>query len=111
MLRKLRRTFPPEYCIELSVESPNAHLAEVPVRVDDLSPLHLPLALPGEVEAAALHLLPADWRVGQQEAAGHLVWRHLLSTLQGSQVGRLQVLTMKRGSLNEWDNRGDNISG
>ena len=84
---------PPEYCIELCVQSPDAHLAEVPVRVDDLSPLHLPLALPGEVQAAALHLLPADGSVGQEEAAGDFVWRHLLSALQGSQVGRLQVLS------------------
>ena len=97
MLRKRRQTFPPEYCIELRVQSPNAHLAEVPVRVDDLSPLHFPLALPGEVEAAPLHLLPADGSVGQQEAAGHLVRRHLLSALQGSEVGGLQVLTSKRG--------------
>ena len=92
-LPELRQTFQPEYCIELCVESSDAHLAEVPVRVDDLSPLHLPLALPGEIEAAALHLLPADGSVGQQEAAGDLVRRHLLSALEGSEVGGLQVLT------------------
>ena len=88
----LRQTFKPEYCIKLCVQSSDAHLAEVPVRVDDLSPLHLPLALPSEIEATSLHLLPADGSVGQQEAAGHLVGRHLLSALEGSQVGGLQVL-------------------
>ena len=73
----------PEYRIKLSVESSNPHLAEVPVRVDNLSSLHLPLALSGEVEPAALHLLPADGSVGQQEATGNLVGGHLLPGLQG----------------------------
>ena len=35
--------YPPEYSIELSVQTADAHLAEVPVRVDDLLPLRLSL--------------------------------------------------------------------
>ena len=35
--------YPPEYSIELSVQTTDAHLAEVPVRVDDLLPLCLGL--------------------------------------------------------------------
>ena len=84
--------FRPEYSVELCVQAPDAHLAEVPVRVDNLGPLHLALALAGEVEAAALRLLEADAGVGQEEPAGHLVRRHLLPALQGPQVGRLAVL-------------------
>ena len=105
-LPELRQTFQPEYCIELCVESSDAHLAEVPVRVDDLSPLHLPLALPGQIEAAPLHLLPADGSVGQEEAAGHLVRSHLLSALQGSEVGGLQVLPSKRAFSSQYESMG-----
>ena len=96
-----RTSFLPEYSIELGVQSSNSHLAEVPVRVDDLSPLHLPFALAGEVEAAALHLLPADRRVGQEQPAGDLVGGNLLPGLEGSEVGGLEVL--KSPHHNEWD--------
>ena len=36
-------TYSPEYSIELGVQAPDAHLAEVPVWVDDLLPLCLGL--------------------------------------------------------------------
>ena len=104
-------TCSPEYSIELGVQTPDAHLAEVPVWVDDLLPLCLGLhmrcyyqwspghspphthpALPGEVHVAALRLLPGDRGVGQQQSAGHFVGIHILPGLESSQVGGLTIL-------------------
>ena len=63
----------PEYSIELRVQTSDAHLAEVPVRVDDLCPLHFALALAGQVHGAALHLAPLNGGVGKKESTGDLV--------------------------------------
>ena len=82
----------PEYSIELSIQTTNSHLAEVPVGVDDLLSLHLGLALAGEVHGAALHLLPGDGSVGQQQTTGHLVRGNILPSLHGLQIGGFTVL-------------------
>ena len=63
----------PEYSIELRVQTSDAHLAEVPVWVDDLRPLNLALALPSQVHGAALHLAPLYGGVGKKESTGDLV--------------------------------------
>ena len=58
--------------IEFCVQAPDAHLGEVPVGVDYLRPLDLPLALAHQVEAAALHLLPGHHGVDEEQATRHL---------------------------------------
>ena len=63
----------PEYSIELRVQTSDAHLAEVPVRVDDLRPLHLALTLTRQVHGAALHFAPLNGSVGKKESTGDLV--------------------------------------
>jgi hypothetical protein len=58
----------PEDGVELLVEAADAHLAEVPVRIDDGLPHDLAFRLAAQLEGRPLGLLEDDARVGQAQA-------------------------------------------
>lgn len=82
----------PENCIELCVQTTNTHFGKVPIRVDDLCSLDLPLRFPCQIQTTSFHLLKANPSIDKEKSTGHFMWRHLFSSLKCSQVGCLTVL-------------------
>ena len=73
LLHDLRREHPgregsPEDGVELFVETADAHLAEVPVRVDDGLPHNLALGLAAQLDGRAFALFKDDAGVGNADA-------------------------------------------
>ena len=88
----------PENGIELCVKTTDSHFGKVPIRVDDLCSLDLPLTFPSQIQATSLHLFKANPSIDEKKSTGHFMWDNFFSSLKCSQVGCLTVLQRHRDS-------------